>query len=172
MNTPIIDDSLNLNEYSNWVYYLEFGIMPIKISSFVSCLINKKAIKMIGFPISDFFIWGDDTEYTQRISDKLPCYIVGKSIVCHKREIQKPPSIILEENKDRIYNYFYKYRNDLYLSKKRGFYFFLKILILILRLIIIVLFNKKHPFSKAKIILNAIFKFIFFNPKINFPADS
>ena len=39
----------------------------IMLASFVSMLLNVKAVRELGLPIKEFFIWGDDWEYTSRI---------------------------------------------------------------------------------------------------------
>jgi len=41
----------------------------IMAATFVSTLINRKAVKAVGYPVKEFFIWFDDVEYTLRISD-------------------------------------------------------------------------------------------------------
>lgn len=60
------------------------GIKPIKYASFVSILINRNAIEMVGLPIKEFFIYFDDVEYTRRItSSGFAAYYVPASIVTH-----------------------------------------------------------------------------------------
>ncbi len=55
-----------------------------KISTFVSILINRRAVAQVGLPFKEFFIWSDDIEYTYRISSQFPCYHVLDSTVVHK----------------------------------------------------------------------------------------
>ena len=38
------------------------------LGSFVSLWIPMSVVKEVGLPIKEFFIWGDDWEYTRRIS--------------------------------------------------------------------------------------------------------
>lgn len=47
--------------------YVKKEELPILSSSFGSVLFSRKAIKKVGFPNKEFFIWGDDVEYTFRI---------------------------------------------------------------------------------------------------------
>ena len=49
---------------ADWTRYSALGYTSLKSSSFVSLVIPRLVIQQIGYPISDFFIWGDDMEYT------------------------------------------------------------------------------------------------------------
>ena len=86
MNVPDIDMSSTENGYADWYRKLSNGLIKIEAATFVSLLINGEAIKKCGLPCKDFFIWGDDTEYTTRITRNFgPAYMVGKSVAIHKR---------------------------------------------------------------------------------------
>lgn len=54
------------------------------ISTFVSILINRRAVAQVGLPIKEFFIWSDDIEFTYRISRSFPCFHVLDSVAVHK----------------------------------------------------------------------------------------
>ena len=95
------------------------GLFPITQGSFVSLLIPAETIRTAGFPDPAYFIWGDDKEYTLRVSDERPCYLVKKSRVIHKTKTNSGSSIATDEP-DRIDRYFYAYRNDYVTAKKRG----------------------------------------------------
>lgn len=47
--------------------YAENEELPILSASFGSVLFSRNAIMKVGFPNKEFFIWGDDVEYTFRI---------------------------------------------------------------------------------------------------------
>lgn len=112
MNVPKLDKRQFL-QYTDWYEYLEYGIVNIKKATFVSLLISREAIKACGVPWEPFFIWGDDSEYTQRlIRDYGPAYMVGSSKVLHLRGSREELSIVKEENKARIPLYYYYYRNN------------------------------------------------------------
>ena len=102
----------------------------IVMATFVSLFVNAKAIIQVGLPIKDFFIWGDDLEYTYRISRKYPCYYCASSLVDHKCKDNLGSSIINDDQ--RINRYFFAYRNEAYLFRHAGLngriYYFLKIL--------------------------------------------
>lgn len=140
----------------------------IELASFVSLFIKSSVVEDVGLPIKDFFIWGDDWEYTNRISKKYDCYLVPDSEVVHKSKNNLPSDIVKDEE-DRLNRYFYTYRNERFLYRKNGvkgrFYYFLKILLHIKR----VLFSKTNAKRKK---LGIIFKGIKagkrFNPKIEY----
>src|SRR5690606_14227684 len=58
--------------------------IQIDANSFVGPLISYNAIKKVGLPRKDFFIWDDDAEYTYRISRIFPCYVFTNCIIYHK----------------------------------------------------------------------------------------
>lgn len=70
-----------------WSDHIEKGLVTVKTGTFVSLLMKNKDVTNIGLPISEFFIWGDDTEYTIRLSKKLAGYFVNDSIVTHEKKI-------------------------------------------------------------------------------------
>lgn len=91
----------------------------IDTATFVSLLIPKETVVNIGLPIKEYFIWGDDKEYTLRASDYRPCYFVPDSLVTHKMK-SNVGSNICTDDLERIDRYFYAYRNDYVTAKKRG----------------------------------------------------
>ena len=114
MNVPNIDE--------NWIQdsaYLENGIVKVKQCSFVSCFLPSRVVKKVGLPIKEFFIWGDDAEYTKRISLQYPCYFVARSKVIHKM-LSNTPTDIVAESSDRLFRYNYAYRNMYYVKKLEG----------------------------------------------------
>lgn len=118
MNMPEIDDRMGDSGYASWNQFLCESVVKIKSCTFVSVLIDIAAVGEYGLPIKEMFIWGDDGEYTLRLSQKQCGYLAGKSIVRHRRKNQKKIHISYENNKDRLNNFFYFYRNNLYIAKK------------------------------------------------------
>ena len=114
MNVPDIDYSEEEGKYTDWYKYLNEGIVKISRATFVSLLICRNAIEKCGYPCKDYFIWGDDTEYTMRITKYYgKAYFIGKSVVVHKRNAAKPVFITDEENVDRMKMHYYFVRNSL-----------------------------------------------------------
>lgn len=94
-------------------------LIPVKSATFVSLLIPGAMIWKKGLPLKEYFIWGDDKEYTLRLSDALPCYQAAASQVIHKTK-NNAGSSIAEDDLERIHRYYYAYRNDLATAKRRG----------------------------------------------------
>lgn len=162
MNIPSVDFSLTENGYPNWYFNLNQKMVKIKDATFVSLLIKGSALRKCGLPCREYFIWGDDTEYTTRLTTYYgPAYMVGDSVVCHKRVGAKALAITNENDPKRIANYFYYYRNLLvntyvYKGKKEG----TKLAIRCFCFAISVL-RKQLGFLKSKTIMKAIFEGIF-----------
>ncbi len=93
---------------------------PIRQASFVSFFLRAQVIEAIGLPLKDFFIWGDDVEYTRRISASYPCWYVPESVVIHKCA-DNVGSDISRASHDRLDRYRYAYRNEVYIARQEGF---------------------------------------------------
>jgi GT2 family glycosyltransferase len=63
--------------------------IQLEANAFVGPLISKNAIELIGYPDEKLFIYGDDTDYTYRISRLLPSYLCPKAIIYH----EDPPKV-------------------------------------------------------------------------------
>lgn len=119
MNVPAISKHRSISGYPDWYFDLGKGLVKIESATFVSLLINNQAIKKIGLPVKDYFIWGDDDEYTLRLTRYFgPAFLSGKSRVLHKRAIIKTLSIQDETNKNRVSLYYYLVRNHLITRKE------------------------------------------------------
>lgn len=116
MNIPCVKALVNdtpFNKYSNK------DVLLVESASFVSLLINAEAVKKVGLPITNFFIWGDDQEFTYRISSHgfLGLY-VDNSYVIHKTSNNYTSD--LETAPDNTaWKFFYEIRNNMYLRRKR-----------------------------------------------------
>ena len=64
----------------------EDQVEPVQLqnATFVSLLVKREVVKKIGLPITEFFIWGDDIEYTERAGRVAPGYFVPSAKVTHK----------------------------------------------------------------------------------------
>lgn len=141
---------------------------PIRIATFVSLFIKVETIEQFGLPYKEFFIWGDDWEYTSRISNKLDCYYISNSIVTHKCKLNMG-SNICKDTADRIDRYFYSYRNEKFFHKKEGIngkiYFACKCLYHKLKIKLTKCSNKKE---KLEIMKKGLKASKTFNPKIEY----
>ena len=118
MNVPVLDTRPTKNGYADWYLGLSDSLVEIECATFVSLLVNARAVERFGLPIASFFIWGDDTEYTTRLTHNFgPAYLVGGSSVMHKRANAKNLSILNEEDPARIANFHRLYRNNLVVKR-------------------------------------------------------
>lgn len=62
-------------------------ITEVEANAFVGPLFSREAINLVGLPDKDLFIYGDDTEYTYRVSRKLKGYVIKNAVINH----QDPP---------------------------------------------------------------------------------
>ncbi len=143
----------------------------LNFGSFVSFFIKTEVIKEVGLPIKEFFIWGDDVEYSHRIQKLYDCYLVKDSEVIHKTKTNDGSNIAKDD--ERMDRYKYSFRNEAFINRYRNFneklYAFAKVCYLIL----LVLFkSKKNKFKKIKIIIDNTIEGTFnFNPKIEYIRD-
>ena len=170
MNTPNIN-SLKAHGYNDVIDYVTDNAMVKVIhATFVSVFLSTKTIFEVGLPLKEYFIWGDDVEYTRRISAKHPCFVACKSIVTHKRAIQKSLQLIQETDPRRIAMNFYKFRNEINNERKfKDWHMFaitiLKDMILLIKLLCH--FKLRHAFIITKSLLHAIT----FRPHVQFPIE-
>ena len=166
-NVPGLWTKKQANGEQEWTEKIEKNMVRLSITSFVSVLIPTAVIKNIGLPYREFYIWGDDTEYTRRISEKYDSYLCGTSVVVHRRKINTILSIFREKDKKRVKNYFYFYRNGLFYAKKYSSWY--QIIYRYFRC----LFDMCKALFTVKpraflIILKAFFSSFFFSPKVSF----
>ena len=150
---------------------LENGIIRAKYASFVSLFIKRDVVQALGLPIKEYFIWGDDTEYSKRISDLYPSYVVGKSKVTHKMNSNEGTGLYFEmTDSNRIQRMFFAFRNTIATKRSQGkrsvFLYYMSLVYLSIR----VLFSKsKLKLLKLKTIYKAMGKGFFFRPHIEHP---
>lgn len=93
--------------------------IPAVMASFVSLFVRTNVVRQYGLPISEFFIWSDDWEYTRRISRDMRCFVVPSSRVVHA--MQNPGTVNIATDVPARWNrYHYFYRNDVVLYRREG----------------------------------------------------
>ena len=117
MNNVIPSNNNTLN--IQWNTFIKENVLSINYCSFVSCLINFEVIKKVGLPYKEFFIWRDDSEYTERIIHS-GYYggLVLDSIVYHKTK-NNYNAELKNSNDSLAWKFFYDVRNKVFISKKR-----------------------------------------------------
>ncbi len=167
VNVPTISRTLNGIGYEEWNKYLDKGYLKVDIATFVSVFLSTEVIKEVGLPIKELFIWGDDTEYTTRISRRYPSYLIGKSKIQHMRPggvlslrtISDPARVKMFELNVRN-NFYYELKYGSALSRVRSLKKFLKDGFYFLR---------TGQFVKANVIFKGLFKALRFKAPVQFP---
>ena len=144
---------------------LQEGLLPVRKATFVSMLLKAEIVREVGLPIKEFFIWGDDQEYTERISKKYKCYLVLSSVVKHKTK-NNLGSDISTDSPERIERYFYAYRNELYIAKRNGIlslgFYFVRAFYSLIK---ILLFSKERKWTRVLWLFRGMLSGLTFKPK-------
>lgn len=151
-----------------YLHLMQYGIISAEQASFVSLLIRSETIKKLGLPIKDFFIWGDDIEFTRRLSvrNSLPCFLVGTSVVTHAMA-NNNGSNIATDIPERIDRYRFAFRNEAFLYRKEGLKGIIYYLAKCGKNFLMVLLKKNAKKAKRiRVLLSSMLNGLFFNPKI------
>ena len=156
--------------YYEYSHLLSEGLIQVEQSTFVSLLFPVRTLKKVGLPITDFFIWGDDIEFTRRITvrNSMPSFMVTSSKVTHAMKANSGSSIATDEA-ERIDRYRYAFRNEGYLYRKEGLkgvcYYIAKCALNFLR---ILTKAKDNRLKRCRVLIASMFRGLFFNPKTEF----
>lgn len=166
VNVPLVNADPTEGGYPNWAYLLERGLVQISAATFVSILIPTEVIRKVGLPMKEFFIWGDDTEYTLRMSrGGVKGYYVGSSRVLHLRPGVQGLDIRNESESNRIRLYEFLYRNRMYLARRYGTesvpLFVYRSLVRAASCLL-----RQRSLLKARVIVVGVLKGCFFNPRL------
>lgn len=112
MNIP------GVKEYSPEAY-MKKQVRLCNVCTFVSVLINARAVYDVGLPIAEFFIWHDDTEYTDRITSNgwIGLY-AERSVSVHKTPVNYGSSITTAPD-SAAWKFYYQARNTVAINRKR-----------------------------------------------------
>jgi GT2 family glycosyltransferase len=114
MNVPNLEMSPLKNGSPAWPVLAQRGLLKVRSATFVSLLIPARVVAAVGLPLSEMFIWGDDIEYTRRISVSHPCFWVPRSEVVHKRANQTNLCVVKETDPSRISMFRFYFRNSMF----------------------------------------------------------
>ncbi|WP_418276175.1 glycosyltransferase [Isoptericola jiangsuensis] len=90
------------------------GAMPVRSMSFVSMLIDARAVRRSGLPVTDYFIWNDDFEYSTRLlRDRVGLYVPG-SVVEHRTKK------LGATDADPGPRFYYEVRNKIWMFSRSG----------------------------------------------------
>ena len=119
-NVPEIDRRRNALSYEDWPCCLEQKLAPVTRATFVSILIPRATLQQHGLPLASMFIWGEDSEFTVRVTQQHPGYLAGDSRVTHVRELGGVLDIRREKNPARVPYFLHLKRNETYLKRRYG----------------------------------------------------
>ncbi|UPQ84530.1 dTDP-4-dehydrorhamnose reductase [Pseudomonas knackmussii] len=163
-NVPRIDERPNTIDYENWPALLDIGVIPVRPATFVSILVPRASLQRYGLPIASMFMWGDDTEFTLRISQDAPGYLVAASKVLHMRRVSGVIDILRETDPNRVALHRHLVRNELFVARR----YFRKRRVLglfISRLGLVVQMLHRRQFAKARIVMNGLLESVRFFPE-------
>lgn len=161
MNVPVVSKAWIKN-----VNLIDKNLIPIESCSFVACFINMKYVYMLGLPIKEYFIYGDDIEYTERLSQHANAYLDLSSVVIHKMANNMLCNVV-SETEQRLKRYKYRYRNLICTQRRKSTKSFLKeILIATQDIIRVILHSNDFKIKRIRMIISGTISGIFFNPKI------
>jgi len=150
-------------------YYKSSGFELSNAASFVSLLVSKEVVKELGLPIKEFFIWGDDTEFSMRITKAgyIGAY-VPSSVVLHKTATNYSADIF-SATPAEAWKHFYGIRNKLFCRRMwKGEFSFWRNIFKGLFVMPFKLMRKRKDHRIQFILLNwrATWSAIFFTPAI------
>lgn len=162
-NVPSVDTRTNEVDYENWPLLLDLGVIPVRPATYVSILVPRDSLERHGLPLAAMFMWGDDTEYTMRISQDAPGYLVASSKVWHLRKVSGSISIQREVDPNRTALHRHFVRNELFIarryhSRRRVVTVFLSRLILAVRMF------KAGQTHKSRIVFKGLLESFRFKP--------
>jgi dTDP-4-dehydrorhamnose reductase len=164
-NVPEVDYRVD-GDGGGWTEFLAQGLARVRISTLTSVLLPRATLARYGTPSSDFFIWGEDTDYTLRVTEWRPAYVVGGSRAVHLRGTSGFLDIFAETDPRRLGYFYYLYRNTVYLRRRfwplHGLLLFLGKAALHLGR---ALGRPQHGFLRARMILTGTLAGLFFKPR-------
>lgn len=158
------------DRYCGNIPLLQEGIVRIEQATFVSMFCKVGTVHKAGLPIREFFIWGDDIEYSRRLACRLglPCYLVSRSTVVHAMEYNTGSNLAIA-TKERIDRYLYAYRNECFIYRKEGYKAVFQWLIRCGVCFAAIFRSSDYKLKRWRVMIRGICLGVFFSPKIEFP---
>lgn len=155
---------------SDWPDRVKDGLVGVKSATFVSVFIQKNSINNVGLPLGKMQIWGDDTEYTTRLSSYKKSFFVAECIAVHKTTYNLMQDSLRGIQSERIWRFKAMYRNLIYI--KRHYARNKDVLKMVLANFVTglgALKAKDHRFKRLSAAISGTINGFFFNPTVNFP---
>jgi GT2 family glycosyltransferase len=148
------------------------GRVRVILATFVSLFLPVGIVDELGLPISEFFIWADDWEFTRRISRRYPCYAVLASRVVHHLPSNWPGTLATDVP-DRFWRYEYSYRNECYFYRQEGAVGVMAYLARVgLHAVRILRYAKDLRLQRLRLLAESAWGGFQFNPPVEYPTDT
>lgn len=152
-----------------------FNLQLLERAQFAGCLLNAEAIKKVGLPMKEFFIYYDDWEFTERlIRNGYYGLWLDHFFVWHNASETSQSQVYLTRRRNDVWKHFYGIRNELYILRKRNFMAFIKPFLWNLVYIPCLILVKRKDY-KLYVAFNWFWwtlKSLFFNARIDFPIQT
>ena len=103
--------------FPHWSDYLHRNLVAVTRATLASFLLPRRTLDRYGYPLASMFIWGEDAEYTFRITKEQPGFVSGTSRVLHART-QLVLDLAAETSPARIGWHRHLVKNHLYTARK------------------------------------------------------
>ncbi|WP_338403975.1 glycosyltransferase [Cellulosimicrobium arenosum] len=90
------------------------GATPVRSSSFVSMLVDARAVRFHGLPVADYFIWNDDFEYSARL------LLHGTGLAVHGSVVEHRTRTFGATDADPGERFYYEVRNKVWMITRSG----------------------------------------------------
>ena len=90
------------------------GCAPVRSASFVSVLLDAAAVRRVGLPVADYFLWNDDFEFTTRLLREHAGLLCPASLVEHRTRK------FGDSEADPGPRFYYEVRNKVWLFTRSG----------------------------------------------------
>lgn len=162
-NVPLVDTRTNSISYQYWPELVEHGMVPVREATFVSILVPRPTLARHGVPIAPMFMWAEDTEFTMRVTEDMPGYLVSSSKVLHLRHIAGSLDIMRETDPFRVSLHRHFARNQVFVFRK----FFSRarlVALLVSRIRQIGTLLRRRQFAKAGVLSRGLLESFTFMP--------
>lgn len=99
---------LDEGSIETFVSAVDRRLLPLRVASWVSILVSRRAVEDHGLPLKHYFIWGEDGEWTARLLKHGTGYMVPASVVHHKT----PQKVSV--HREGSGQYYFEVRNKLF----------------------------------------------------------
>ncbi len=117
-NVPEIEMRRPPGQDPVWATLLAKGLVRIRWTTLCSVLIPRNTLTRCGGVNPEFYGAQCDIDFACRVTNALPGYLVGQSLVTHLRQVSGRYSILREVDPQQISDFFYHYRNLVYVRRK------------------------------------------------------